>query len=307
VATLDDAAEALVLKLRGLDDEIAHSEHELQEYRTRIEAVTHEVDQEWTALGETVSTFMAKLHEQQDKLGQESQQALHAAADTQQALADGASEAHAELADGRQQLEALAHHAAGLQPNLESLAREAGEAPAHALAQQAAQIEHELEQALDEARDFLATDVVHGLEQLAQDIRERCQQLRTTLADQAAHALQAAYDEWQSKVEELEQYVSTRAFDASRQHAHDVVDYALEECQTAFTQQAEQTHQAVEALVGQLQALAAEAQRSAEAVVAQAGKEVAGELDGTHEAATTALSALGSVRDLLARYRFVRV
>jgi len=305
VATLDDAAEALVVKLRGLDSEIEESEHRLDELRGQIETTSHEVEQEWTALTEAVTSFLEKVHEEQDRLGQETQHALQVTADTQQAVATSGAEAGSEIAESQAHLGALAQHATGLQPAVESLAAEAGEAPAHSLGERADQIEQELAHALDEARDFLRNEVVHEVEQVAQEIRDRCLALRTALAEESTAALQAAFDDWESKVDELEEYVSTQGFQASHQHAHDVVEYALGECQTAFTEQLDQLRQVVEVLAGQLQELTAEVQGSGDTVVVETGAELGMGLDGTRDAVANALSALSSVRDLLASYSFV--
>jgi hypothetical protein len=307
VATLDDAAEALVIKLRGLDSEIEESEHRLGDFRAQIEGASHDVDQEWAALTDAVSSFLAKVHEEQQRLDQETQQALQAAADAQHAVATDGGEAHSAIAEGRAHLDALAQHGTELHRSVETLTTEAGEAPAHNLAQHAAQVEQELTHALEEARDFVRNEVVHGIEEVAHDIRDRCQALHNTLAEEHTHALQAAFDEWESKIEELEEYVATRAFQASHQHAHDVVDYAFRECQTSIAQHLDQLHEFVGLLVGQVQELAAEAQRSEDALVARSGTDLAGGLQGTCDAVANALSALGSVRELLASYSFVVV
>jgi len=307
VATLDDAAEALVVKLRGLDSEIEESEHQLQDCRTRIDTSSHEVDQEWTVLGEAVSAFMAKLHEEQDRLGQETQQALHATADAQQAVSSTAGETHSEIAQARGQLDGLAHHATALQPNLESLASEAGEAPAHALSQRAAQIEQELTQALEEARDFLGNTVAHGLEQLAHDVRERCQAVRTALAEEAAHQLQAAFDQWEAKVGELETYVKTKGFLASHDHAQAYVDYAAGECELYFQEHLDGVRSLVQGAAGQLQELGSQAHAAAASLVEDGGSRLVEQLEPAQAAAEAAVSVLDGVKDALATRSFVRI
>jgi polyhydroxyalkanoate synthesis regulator phasin len=305
VATLDDAAEALVIKLQGLDSEIEQSKHRLGEFRGQIEGASHEVDQEWTGLTEAVSLFLEKVQEEQQRLDHETQQALQAAGDAQQAVVTGSAAAHSEIGDGQAHLGALVQHATGLHASVESLVTGAGEAPAHSLAQHAAQLEQDLIHALEEAHDFVGNDVVHWIEEAAHAIRDRCQTLRTTLGEEHTHALQAAFDEWESKVDALEEYVANQGFHSSQQHAQDVVEYALTECQTIFVQQLDQLHQVVEALVSQVQELAAEAQRSGDAVVAHNGADLASGLDGTRDAVAHVLSALGSVREMLASHSFV--
>jgi hypothetical protein len=307
LATLDDAAEALVLKLRGLDSEIEDSEHRLGDFRARIEGASHEVDQEWTVLSEAVSSFLAKVHEEQDRLGQETQQALQATADAQQAVATGSAEVHSEIAEGRAHLDALAQHGTGLQANVESLATEAGEAPAHNLAQRAAQVEQELVHALDEARDFVRNEVVHGIEDLAHDIRDRCQALRTVLAEENTHAMQAAFDHWESKVDELEEYVSKQGFLASHDHARTYVDYALGECRTICEEQLDGLRPLIELVGGCCQELTSQAQASSAHVAADGGTELVRQVEAAREGAGTAVSTLDAVRDLLANLKFVQI
>ena len=307
MATLEDAAEALVVKLRGLDSEIEDSEHRLQELRGQIEGAAHDVEQEWTALTEAVSSFLIQVHEEQDRLDQGSRQALQAAAEAQQAVASAGAEARSEIEQGQARLQAVTQHATALKHPVESLAAEAGEAPAHSLAQRAAQIEQELAQALEEARDFIRNDVVHALEQAVENIRDRSQAVRQALAQEHAQALQAVFDEWQSKVVELEEYVSAQGFAASQQHAHGVVEYALGECRTGLAKHLDEARQVVEVLIGQLQELAAEVRGSGEALVQQAGSELGHGLEAARDAVNDALAALGSTRDRLASYSFVEM
>jgi ABC-type transporter Mla subunit MlaD len=211
------------------------------------------------------------------------------------------------MADGRAHLDALAQHATGMQASVESLATQAGETPAQSLAQHAAQIEQELVHALEEARDFVRNEVVHGIEEVAHEIQDRCHAVHNTLAEEYSHALQAAFDEWESKVDELEDYVNKEGFLASHDHANACVDYSLDTCQAAYEEKLDGLRQVMDALGAGLQELGAEAQRSGDAAVAQTGADLTGRLSDTHEAAATALSALGSVRELLASYRFVQM
>jgi hypothetical protein len=305
VATLEDAAEALVVKIRGLDSEIAESQHTLEELRGRIDATLHEGEREWMALDAAVSSFLDKAREERAWLAREAQQAAQAAAAAHQAVATHGASARSEITEGRAHLDAFAQQATALQPAVESLIAEAGEAPARSLAQRAAQIAQELAHALEEARDFLRNEVVQGLAQVVQEIGDRCQTFRAMLAEEHTAALQAAFDEWEAKVDALEEYVSTEGFTGSHDHARAYVDYALGECRTAYDEQLDGVRRMAEALTAQLQELAAEAGRVAEAVVAEVGGELLGRLDDTSEAVASAASALGSVGDLLASYSFV--
>jgi hypothetical protein len=157
-----------------------------------------------------------------------------------------------------------------------------------------------------QGRDFLRDDVVDEIERVEQDLRDRCQALPGALAEQGA-ALQAAFDDWESQVDELQEYVTAQAFQASHQHAKDVVEYAFDECRTSYGQQLDAFGQLLDALSAELDGLGQVVQRSCDAVVAQAGAELTSSLEATRDAAQKALTALDGVRDLLASYSFVEV
>jgi hypothetical protein len=86
-----------------------------------------------------------------------------------------------------------------------------------------------------------------------------------------------------------------------------VVEYAVEECETACNQQIDELQQFVGLLLGQLKELASEVEQSADRVVVQAGAQLLQELDSTHKAATAAVAALDGVKQQLAQYSFVEV
>jgi uncharacterized protein YukE len=305
VATLDEAADALAVKLQGLDSEIEASEHSLEELRGRIDAATHEVEQEWTGLTEAVSSFLQKVHDEQERLAHQAQETLPATTDAQHALATTGTEARAQIAEGRANLEGLAQHAGGLVPIVESLGKDSGEAPAKSLAERAAQIEQELTQAVDEASHFLRDELVPEIEQAGQEMRERAQALHDALTDEYLASLQTTFDDWESKVDELEAYVAGEGFKTSHEHAQAVVEYAMEECQTAFTHQLDELRQLVQTMAGEVHELVAETQRAAETIVDHGGAELVVGLDTTRQAVDKAATALGTARDLLVSHRFM--
>jgi len=307
VATLDDAAEALVIKLRGLDSEIEESEHRLQELRGQIDGTVHDVDQEWAALTEAVSTFLTRIHDEGERLEQETRQALQAAAQAQQALASAGAAGRAEIAEGKGRLEGLAQHATALKQPLESLASQAGEAPAHSLAQRAAHIEEELQHAMAEARDFVRNDVVHSLEELAHDVRERGQAVRAVLAEECTSALQGTFDEWTSKVDELEQYVKAQGFLASHEHARNYVDYALGECGLFVQEHVNAVVAVVERVGTLLQELASHARETEGPLVLEGGHELLAGLEAARAEAAQTVTALDAVKDRLATMSFVQI
>jgi uncharacterized coiled-coil DUF342 family protein len=307
MATLEDAADDLVVKLRGLDSEIEESGQKLEDLRQRLETVSGEVAQEWTALAEAASSFLEKVREEQEQLHQQTQQTLQGVAEAQNAVAQDGAQARAEIADGRTQLDALGQHATGLEPGVASLATEAGEAPAQGLAERARELEQELTRVVEEARDFLRGEVLPAVEEVADDLRDRGRELHRMLANETTAALQQAFDEWESKVDGLEEYVVTQGYHASHQHARDVVEYAADECEAACLQQLDDLQQLVGALLAQLKELAAGVEQTAANLVTQAGAELTQELDRTHTAATDAVAALDRVKQELSAYSFVEV
>jgi ElaB/YqjD/DUF883 family membrane-anchored ribosome-binding protein len=307
MATLEDAAEALVVKLRGLDSEIEESEGRLEDLRERVETVTREVEQEWTALSQAASSFLQKVRDEQEALGDQAQETAQAVVDAQNAVAEHGAGAREELGEGRAQMEALAQHAAGLAPGVESLAAEAGEAPAQSLAERARELEQELGQLVDEARDFLQDEVAGAAGDAAEEIKQVCETLRGMLSETAAAALQGVYDEWESMVDRLEEYVVSQGYEASHQHARNVVEYAAEECDTACNQRIDEVKQVVELLQSQLKELADDVEQSADRVVSQTGAQLLQELASTQKSAVAAVAALDGVRQQLAQYSFVEV
>jgi ElaB/YqjD/DUF883 family membrane-anchored ribosome-binding protein len=307
MATLEDAAEALVVKLRGLDSEIEESEEKLQSLRDRLEAAAHDVEREWTALREAASSLLEKLRAEHEQLATQVQETSQAMVVAQNAVAEDGSEARNEMGEARAQLDALAQHATGLEPGVESLASDAGEAPAKSLAQRARELQQELDQLVEEARNFLQDEVVNAANDTADEVRQMCQTLHESLAEGAAEAFQDAYDQWESAVGELEGYVVSQGYEASREHARAVVEYAAEECATACVTQMDDLQQLVGLLATQLEQMADQVEQSAEHVVTQAGAQLLQELEATGTSAKSAVAALDAVKRQLAQYSFVEV
>ncbi|HET9316561.1 MAG TPA: hypothetical protein VFQ51_13290 [Vicinamibacteria bacterium] len=305
MATLEDAAEELVVKLRGLDTEIEESEQKMADLRQQVDTAFHEVDREWTTLSEAAKSFLEKVGEDQEQLDQKTREALQGVADAQEAVTRAGKEAQTEIAEGHAQLDALGQHATSLEPAVDSLATEAGEAPAKSLAERVHELEEELAQVVDQACTFLRDEVVPGVAAMANEVQERCVELHQELAEEATAALQKALEHWESQVDGLEQHVTTQGFQASYQHARDVVEYAVEECETASGQKLDALQQVVGVLLGQLTELASEVEQSTSSLVSQAGQELTQELEHAHTAAAQAVAALDRVKQTLAGYGFV--
>jgi hypothetical protein len=307
VATLEDAAEELVVRLKGLDAEIEESRHTLEDLRGGVDHVADDVEREWSVLAQAASSLLEKVREEMAHLGEQAEETARAANDAQQALPRDDGELRAEIAAGRARLDALAQQASGWEPALETLATEAGEAPARSLAERAGEIERELGRLLEEARAFLQDEVASGLAQFTQDVRERGEQVRRWLAEEATAALHDGFGGWEARVDELEAFVEAQAFAASRRNAAEYVEWAVGECAELTGGTLDALRLLGETIEAQLQELAAEVQRGREAVLEPSGTALIADLDGTAGGLASALQALAAVKELLARYTFVRI
>jgi DNA anti-recombination protein RmuC len=305
VATLEDAAEELVVKLRGLDAEIEESDQKLEQLRERVKTVAGEVAEEWTDLTEAVTSLLEKVREEGQQLDDQAEETHRAVTEAHDAVGENATASRNEIAESNAQLDALEQHATGLEPAVESLITDAGEEPARALAERARELEQELTKLVDEARDFLRDEVVPAVEQAADDVRERCEALHRSLTDELTDAMQQAYDEWEGRVDELEDYVLKQGYEASHQHAKDVVEYALDECETASFDRLEELRQLVGMLEAQLQEMATEVTGAGKGLAEKSGAALVRELEEAKAAAMKAVSGLDKVKQELAQRSFM--
>ena len=305
MATLEDAAEALVVKLRGLDAEIDESAGRLEDLGERIVSAMRDVAEDWDALREAASSLLDTLRDEREPLSDRADQSTQAIAEAQEAVIRDGSDARQDIADGESRVTALGQHAAGLVPRVEELAAEAGEAPARSLAERARELEQELERLVQEARDFLQDEVASAASEAADNVTQVCQTLHRMLADATAQAFQETYDEWEAGVDEMEDHVVSKGYEASHRHARDVVEYAMEECESGCLGHLDALQQTVGVLLAQLQEMTTEVARATGELVAQTGSELRQEVDRTQQAAAAAVAALDGVRSTLAAYSFV--
>jgi ABC-type transporter Mla subunit MlaD len=302
--TLEDAAEELVVKLKALEAEIEESDHKLEDLRERVETAVGEVEADWIDLTDAVTSLLEKVSDEGEQLHQQVEDTLQALNDAHNGVGENATAARNEIAQANTQLDALGQQATALEPVVQSLVSEAGEAPANALADRARELEQELSTLIDEARDFLRDEVVPAIEQVAEEARTRCEELHRVLSETHTQALQQAYDEWEQRVDELEDYVLTKGYQASHQHAKEVVEYAMEECQTGSLEQIDAVQQLVGLLETQLQELASQVSRAA-SDLDQNGQKLRDELEGAKDAAVKALAGLDTMKQELAERSFM--
>ena len=305
MATLEDAAEELVVKLRGLEAEIAESDQKLETLRGRMETAKHDVEADWTELTEKVESFLNKVHEEEGQLDQRGEDAVQQLTEAHNDLGENATEAHNAIAQAAADLDALGQKAAALEPEIEPLVHDGVEAPAQGLEGRARELEQELGRLVDEAREFLTGEIVPALEQVAEDVRERCQELHRSLTEDRTEPLQQVFDEWSGRISELETYVLEQGYGASRQHALDVVEYAMDECETASRARLDELTQVVALLEGQLKQFATEVEKTGQELTQETGARLLSELDQAHQAAERAVASLDHVRQELAARSFM--
>lgn len=150
-------------------------------------------------------------------------------------------------------------------------------------------------------------EVANAASDAADEVRQVCQTVHQSLAEAAAEAFKDAYQQWESAVDDLEAYVVSQGYEASREHARAVVEYAAEECASACNTRMDELLQLVGVLEGQLKQMAGEVEQSAEHLVVQAGAQLLQDLEATHKSAAAAVAALDAVKRELAQYSFVEV
>ncbi|HET9317708.1 MAG TPA: hypothetical protein VFQ51_19095, partial [Vicinamibacteria bacterium] len=196
MATLEEAAEDLVIKLRGLESEIAESDQKLETLRDRMEAAKRELEEDWTDLAQAVQSLLDKVREEGEQLDRRADETLQAVTDAHNAVGENATNAHGEIGQAAAELDALGQQATALEQQVEPLVHDGIEAPAQALEARAKELEQELGQLVDEAKDFLIDEVVPAIAQLAEDVRQRCQELHRSLTEDYTEPLQQVFDEW---------------------------------------------------------------------------------------------------------------
>jgi chromosome segregation ATPase len=307
VATLEDAAENLVVKLRGLEAEIADSDQKLEALRERMEAAKRDLEEDWADLTEAATSLLDTIREEGERLDRQGDETLQAVTDAHNALGENAASAHGEIAEAATELDALGRHATSLEQAVEPLVHDGIEAPAQGLEERARELEQELGRLVDEARGFLTLEVVPALEQVASGVRERCQELQRTLMEDRAQPLQQVFDEWSGHIDEVETYVLEEGYKASHQHAREALDYVAAQWDELAGQRVEEVKQVVTLLEGQLQQFATEMERAGTALTEHGGARLLRELEEAKQAAERAVSGLDGVRRELAARSFMEV
>lgn len=303
MTTLEDAAEQLVVKLKGLDSEVEESREHLQKLMGRIERISDEVEEEWSHLIDAVRAFEGGIRTEDDTLGAAAAHTGQALEEARQALAQDTAEVRSEAAEGQGAVDALGRHTAELETRVEPLVSDSGEAPAKSLTERAEALSDSLATVLREAAEWLEQEA-GGLEDAAEDARARCADLCEDMADGAVDRLNAVCDAWEGKVDELEAHVEAQGFVASRSHARAVVDWAMDECRRVCEEELNGFDERVAGAVRPLEEFARQADETADAL-AETAADLATRLREAHQAGAGAVAALEATTALLGRYSFV--
>ncbi len=302
MADLDTAAADLLVQLKGLEAQISRAQHELGELEEQLSTATSHVDADWATLDERLQALLAKVHEEKGKLDEEGQAAVHSLSEVSTAVHSAQGEAHSAMQRASSDVTGFSEHVASIEPRVESMAESVG-STAHALAEHAQAAETALEEALSEAREFLQDQVLNDLQHMQEEIKQRAEHLRSLIAEEETR-LDQVYADWAEKLTEVEGMVE-HAFADAHAHAQDVVNYSAEECTHEEQEETAQLSSLLSTLEGHLESLNTEAEEST-ADIGEEGKHALDEgLSTTQAEITSALAALGRVRELLAKFSFV--
>lgn len=305
MATLEQAAEALVVKLKGLDGEIAASETKIEAMREEVEKGVGDVAAAFEATRTAADAFLAKVAQGHAALDDQAEHAVEAASDAKSALTADAEASRHELEERTDALAETARILADTGSALEKTADEAALDPARTLASRARALEQELAELVREAVAFVRDEVVTTLDDSAEDLRDRSSATQERLAEETVQSLQAAYDAWERGLATLEDQLETQSAAIGQMPVRAAVEQALAMCGAASGARVESLKQVVAVLASQVQEMAAAASASADELVDRTGQDLLAELEATRLAAVSAALALDGVRGTLAAYSFV--
>jgi uncharacterized phage infection (PIP) family protein YhgE len=304
--TLETAADELVRKIRSVEGEVETAHDRLADLKQQASTLGDQIDAAWTELARQVAELADKAEEERAAIQRECEEAMRAVAQ----LEGGARGARESAVPALEQVQVsttteFADAIRQKEEPLDQLVAQGAEDTFESLGERAGEVATDLEQALGEARDFLADEVVSSLEEMQGQIEERLSTLRETLVDECGSAVQAAYDDWSAKLDEVVDKVEEEGFEAAKDHAKEVVEYALDQCAQAHEKELERLMQLVQLVEEALDTVKTDVEGHRDNV-SQDGKDALDEgVSETKQALADALEALDQVKQLLASYTFV--
>jgi hypothetical protein len=307
MATLEDAAEELALKLKELGQEVEEGQGALAGYGETLDGDVKRIEEGWTALAARVDAFLGAVSEQAAGLQEDVQRGGQALVDLQNAAAADQAEAAGAVSTAEEAAGELASWVSAQQDPLRQMTAEQVEAALHDLRERAGRAGAALEEALDGARAFLEEEVPAALAAAARQVRDAVQEACDGPLDQAGARLQESCDEWEAMIGAAFGAVLEGSFAAAPPHAREMVDWALGECTRGAGEALAQARdvallveQAIVGLRDEVAALIAAHQQDGRQRLSQAHGELL-------QALADSARALDAVKSLLASFTFVRL
>jgi hypothetical protein len=303
MADLETAADVALVKTKELSAHIDKAEAAFAELEDKLEDAKAQFDTDWTALEEKARVLLDLARAQATGIAEEGEEARQALTQLDESLAHAASDWDGAVEGGIAETAALGAHVAEQQPLVAAAGAEAAAATS-ALAERADAIEAQLQQALADVRTLLETDVANELREMQESVRERAEALRVSFAEQSDTVLAEALAGWEQQLAQVEEVIDEE-FARARQHAADVVEFSLQECQRGHDEAWAEIAGFVESLGGLMQRLGeAVAARTAELGDRRGAADQA--LADAAAAAERMRAAFAQELETMARYDFVR-
>jgi hypothetical protein len=303
MADLETTADLALVKARELSAHIDKAEAAFAELEDKLEDAKAQFDTDWTALEEKARVLLELTRAQETGIAEEGEEARQALTQLDESLAQAASDWDGAVEGGIAETAALGAHVAEQQPVVAAAGAEAAAATS-ALAERADAIEAQLQQALADLRSLLETDVANELREMQESVRERAEALRVSFAEQCDTVLAEALAGWEQQLAQVEEVIDEE-FARARQHAADVVEFSLQECQRGHDEAWAEIAGFVENLGGLMQRLGeAVAARTVELGDRRGAADQA--LADTAAAAERMRAAFAQELETMASYSFVR-
>jgi len=304
MATLDDAAEAALAKVRELGHHADEAEVALSGLEGHLSDAATKLESDWQSLAEELRSLLDQVQADKARLTEHGEKTEHALSDAHQAALSAEQEALQELDAARGDLTTLDGQVQAATSEVAQLADQV-EAAARALKEDAAEVQSQVAEGLSQLHDLLSVQLVDDLRSLQHAVEERSHALEQAVSDTYTAALHAKFDNWLSTLHDVEALVS-KAFHDAHDHVSQVVEYCLYECATRH-------REAIAELTALLPDLEAAADRLSETITHKARELEQGrnalvegmqETDARLQAMT---AALNGIRELMSSYSFVRV
>jgi chromosome segregation ATPase len=300
MADLETAAEGALVRVKEFEARFEKAQASFAALRDEATTLRAQLESDWTGLAEAAQSLIRSAEEHRKAFDTDGQEAAQALAGLGSAVGGAVPEAQQELQGATGEVAGLGERVEGERPRLEA-AEERLRALADDIASRADQVERQLAEALREARDFVGVEVAADLQAIEDAIRQRAASVQSVVAEQCTQAIEDAYADFESKLDELEQLVSEKAFEEPGQHVDEVVQFSVQEAQTAHKDALDALVAGVDALEAELRTLEEDVKQHAADVEGEA-QTLDGEVEGALALADAMTGAVRALRELIASY-----